>query len=242
MTTALVLLQMMVIVAVLVRLVLSSIHLPVFGAYLVFNLAMGIAAWSASAATSTNLAVWIWAYGQFVTAAFWVAAADELRRKILSQYINIGRFGLFVVLTAIAISVFLVWLTASEERSTFPRLVTFVPRIVASILAVAVGLLALFVSRYPADQAPNSLVHGKILGFYFGSQGLSFLAVNVGVSPQSMALVGMVLSMAAYTSWVLFLSAAGEAVPTPAVGPKSMTLHEAQQRSEDAIAELRDLL
>jgi hypothetical protein len=241
-TGLLVLLQMLMILAALSRLIASSVHLPVFGAYLVFNLAMGAASWWASGATSTNLAVWIWAYGQFVTAAFWVAAADELRRRILVQYVNIGRFGLLIVFFAIAASVLIVWITATEQHASFPRLVTFVPRIVASILAVAVGMLAVFVSRYPADQAPNSLIHGQILGFYFGAQGLSFLAVNVGVAPQTTALVGMVLSMTAYLLWTIRLSAAGEAVPTPAANPKSITLQEAQQRSEDAIAELRDLL
>jgi hypothetical protein len=238
-TDFLVLLQMAAISAAIWRLRVDRIRLPFFGTFLAANLVLGVFAWKAAPSLSMNSAVKVWAWGQFVIAVMWILTADELRRRILVQYKGIGRFGLWLVLAAVAVAALAVYATATDYRQTFMRLAVFIPRVVGTTLAIAMALLSGFVARYPALQSSNSIQHGRILTLYFAAQGLSFLAVNVGVQPQNMALFGMVLSMACYVSWATMLSAAGEIIPIPAA--RGLTLADAQIRSEQAVAALRDV-
>ncbi len=234
--------QIIAIIAVLWRLVRSRIHLPVFAIYLLVDLLLGGVAVVAAPALSMNTAVYVWAYGQLLVAALWILIADELRRRMLVNYRGVGGFGSVVVIVAIVVASIAVWLTATDSHSHFTRAVIFVPRVIVTALTLAVASLAAFVTHYPAHQAPNTMVHGRTLGLYFGGQSLSLLAVNVSDNPQAMSLVGMVLSMICFGYWTLALSAAGEAVPTPAANLKSGNPSEARERSERALAGLRDLL
>ncbi|TAL08377.1 MAG: hypothetical protein EPO02_12910 [Nitrospirae bacterium] len=239
MATFLVALQIASILAVLGRLAAFRIGLPAFAAFLVIDvIEIGIAMW-ASSATSMNEAVKVWAGCQFALCCGYVAIADELRRRVLRRYPGIGHIASVFVLVAIAIGGMIVMLTAVDPSKGLLRLAVFLPRIMVSILFVAIGCLWLLVRHYPTDLTMNDRIHGKVLSVYLGGRSLTLLAINVGGDPQTSALFGMVISTCCFISWSLLLTGEEpDLVPSP---DSSAVLDAAQQRSQRAIEELRGI-
>ena len=226
-------------VGLLARLGVSRVKLPVFAAYLVLNLAQGAVLILAASTYPVREYAIIWAYGQLLTALAWVLVSDELRRRVLRGYPGIGSFAAVAVLTAILGAAAIVWFTSIENRSNLMRLAIFVPRIVASTIAVAMLLLLPILKHLNSPLAPNVVIHARLLALYFVARSVTLIIINLGPNPQLVALAGMVLSITCYVVWAIKLTRAGEVVPLTAKPADYEPLVSAEARAASAIATLR---
>ena len=238
--SALVLAQFLAIAAALAAVVWRRIPTPVFALYLACELGFGLV--SVWAQGQSRLAVDIWYFSQFLSAALWVGCFWEIRRLVVADYPGIGSFATWTVAASLALGFGAIWLTAVDDRSLIGRFAIFVPRVVSGVLFVGMALLGVMVRHYAADHQPNILTHAKLFCFLMGSQAVSLWSLNL--SPKSMVLSVTIAKMVLYLMCMLgwfFLTVAHRPINFPATADAS-DLRKAQERSQNAIAELEEVL
>lgn len=213
-------------------------RLPVFAAFLAFDFALVAVAIAASDSTKQDVLVSVWAWGQIVTAAFWVACFIEIRAHVLSRYPGIGRVATWVTGVALAIGFALIAATATENRSGIMRFAVFLPRLTAAVLFVSMALIGWFMRRYPSEHPGNVRRHMLLFWIYLGGRAVSLWGSLYFEDAVAWPMVGTFVSATCFLSWSLAMRREAETpfVPTATIEE----LRAAQLRSDRALDLMRD--
>ncbi len=142
----------------------------------------------------------------------------ELWRALMSCYRGIHRISHWLGAVVLLVGASLAFSTGFDHLQMHGqplRLVAFhwliwAARYTGTILCVVSALLAMWAAAFDHGVPPNTIRHAELLAFYFGSQAIGFLVINLvhGTSP----VVGIFTTLAAagfYVAWGVWLTAPG---------------------------------
>lgn len=146
----------------------------------------------------------------------------ELWRSLVSCYRGIHRISHWLGLVILLIGAAVAFSTGFDHlrmEGQPVRLITFhwliwAVRYTGTILCIVSALLAIWAANFDHGVPRNTIRHAELLAFYFGSQAIGFLVINLehGTSP----IVGIFTMLAAagfYIAWGIVLTAPGS-LPT----------------------------
>jgi hypothetical protein len=200
------------IVAAMVRVwLLPSPNMRWFAAYLYATLARGLALWWASH-TSRQAYGDVWGYSEPLIAVLWIAMALELYVRVAALYPGLNRPSWAAV--AIGVAMLATWLTLVEPHANRLQSIFLLRRVTASVLAVAIALLAILFGYFRNSLPRNAVVHAATMAFYFLTQAGGYFAANLTGKIVDWGAVASWGAIASYAAWALLLTSRGELRPS----------------------------
>ena len=102
--------------------------------------------------------------------------ALELYSRVASLYPGLSQPGWAAAALAIALAT--TWISLVEPHSSRLQNIFLLRRVTASVLAVAIAVLALLFGYFRNSLPRNAVVHAGVMAFYFVTQAAGYFAAN----------------------------------------------------------------